>query len=152
MMVGPTCQPSSLSLSSSSPSPLLSLSSHPAPATTLPHASPVHPAALARDGAAAPFPDGAGPRRSSSSLVLLRVPVGAQGRHGVCRSRRRLTQVLPRCPWRRRGLALLPGVPHRRREVLQERGAPDAARSRGRRPWPGVIRPDSARTLDLDAS
>jgi hypothetical protein len=36
--------------------------------------------------------------------------------------------------------------------VLQERGAPNAARSHARHPWPGVIWPDSARTLDLDAS
>jgi hypothetical protein len=66
--------------------------------------------------------------------------------------------VLPRCSWRPcRGLALLLGVPHWRercctRDVLQERGAPDAAKSRGRCPWPGMIRPDSVRTLDLDAS
>ncbi|PUZ63828.1 hypothetical protein GQ55_3G097700 [Panicum hallii var. hallii] len=135
-------------------SPLLSLSSHPALAATLPRASPAHPAALARSGAASRFPGGAGPRWSSSSPGLLRVPTGAQGPHSVRRPRRRrTTQVPPRCPWRQcRGLALLPGVPHQRREVLQERGAPDAVRSRCRCPWPGVIRPDSPRMLDLDAS
>jgi hypothetical protein len=36
--------------------------------------------------------------------------------------------------------------------VLQERGAPDATGSRSRHPCPGVIRPDSTRTLNLDTS
>jgi hypothetical protein len=91
---GPPNQPSSLIFLSSLLS--LSLLSYPSPLTMRrlppsPRASPARLAVLARGGAAARFPGSAGPRRSSSSFGLLRVPVGAQGRHSVRRPRRRRT-------------------------------------------------------------